>query len=382
MDKLMKDTNERISIGGRVTIYTRGKSRIWTAEFHHDGRHCRKSLKTKRKDQAMQRAARIAEDLDTGEFQTKAKNPPIEEARDSYLAFLESQGRATRTITRYRGELGTFAEFAQEHRVCRMSQMSMSLLDRYRAERLANHDIATVYHETVVIKQLFKWSQKRSLIASNPIAEYEVEKPRPKERRCPTLGQVHAILDECTPRRKAEIAMLAFTGMRSGEAQGLLRENVDLKNGWIHVKSQVDGATKTAGSVRSIPIHPELLGLLNSLPAPEHELFFTSEPSAKYPEGGRPINTKRLNEYFKAAAARAGIEGFTAHSLRHFFKTFVINNGVPREMADRWMGHVDHSVSARYYHIQDEDSKRYMAQVPFSQIDESASKTQSETPNH
>lgn len=226
-----------------------------------------------------------------------------------------------------------------------------------------------MYHETVVIKQLFKWSKKRSLIAANPIADYEIQKPRPKEKRCPTLEQVHAILEECTPRRKAEIGMLAFTGMRSGELQGLRREDVDLHGGWIHVTFQVDGVTKTAGSVRSLPIHCELLRLLELLPENEHKLFFTSEPSTRYPGGGRPINTKRLNEYFKVAAARVGIKGFTLHSLRHFFKTFVINNGVPRDMADRWMGHVDHSVSARYYHIQDEDSKRYMEKVPFGRPD-------------
>jgi integrase len=159
--------------------------------------------------------------------------------------------------------------------------------------------------------------------------------------------------------------MLAFSGMRSGEAQGLKRASMNLKDGWLDILDQVDGPTKTASSVRSVPIHPRLLKLLMALPKHEHELFFVAEPSGKYPDGGQAINTKRLNEYFKAAASRAGIEGFTCHSLRHFFKTFCINAGVPREMVDRWQGHTDGSVSGRYYHVHDSKSKQFMDSVLF-----------------
>jgi len=67
-----------------------------------------------------------------------------------------------------------------------------------------------------MIKQLFKWAVKPSLIASSPIAGYGLQKACREERRAPTLEQIHWILDRCTPRRRAEIGMLAFTGMRSG----------------------------------------------------------------------------------------------------------------------------------------------------------------------
>ena len=90
-----------------------------------------------------------------------------------------------------------------------------------------------------------------------------------------------------------------------------------------------------------------------------------SEPSGTYPNGGRPSNTKKLNYYFKAAAARAGVDGFAVHSLRHFFKTFCINNGVPREIVDRGQGHADGSVSGGYYHLNREVSKEHMHRVPF-----------------
>lgn len=356
---------ERIHIGDRVVVYPRGAKRIWTAEFSDGGVHRRKSLKTKNKKVAVKRATELAGQLELGVFRTPPKPASLSTVIDAYIEFLVTKNRAHRTVTRYRGELNTFAGFAAERNVRNLSQVSVSLLDAYRAHRAKDHDPATVYHESVVIKQLLKWAKKRDLILSNPIADYELDKPRPKEKKAPTLDQVNLILEQCTLRRRAEIGMLAFSGMRSGEAQGLKRASVNLKDGRIDILDQVDGPTKTASSVRAVPIHPRLLKLLIALPKHDHELFFVAEPSGRYPDGGQPINTKRLNEYLKAAAARADIEGFTCHSLRHFFKTFCINANVPREMVDRWQGHTDGSVSGRYYHVEDSMSKQLMDGVPF-----------------
>jgi len=359
--------NERTPVGDRIVIYRRGAKKTWTAEFSDGGVHRRKSLRTKNKKVALQRATELAGQLEAGEFRTPPKPATIRKAIDAYMEYLTTNNRARRTITRYRGELNTFADFAAGRSVRNLAQVSMSLLDRYRTQRAKDHDPATVYHESVVIKQLLKWAAKRGLISSNPIAEYELDKPRPKEKKAPCLAQVNQILRQCTPRRRAEIATLAFTGMRSGELQGLREMKVDLRNGWIDIVDQVDGPTKTIGSARAVPIHPRLQTVLRALPRHDHKLFFTSEPSGKYPEGGRPTNIKRLNEYFKAAAARADIHGFTCHSLRHFFKTHCINSGTPRELVDRWQGHTDGSVAARYYHVHDPDSKKFMDQVPFDE---------------
>ncbi len=367
----MEHDGERITVGDRVVIYRRGRKQIWTAEFSEAGVHHRKSLHTRNKGVALEQATALAGQLQAG---TLSRTPPattILEAANDYISYLETENRARRTITRYRGELAVFGEFAAGIGIRRLGQVTMASMDKYRAHRMKDHNPATVYHETVVIKQLLKWAVRRRLIASNPIAEYELNKPRRPEKRALTLAQVNAILAQCnTRRRQVEVAMLAFTGMRSGEMQGLRREDVDLDGGWIHIGRQVDGPTKTLGSVRDVPIHPRLLGLLRTLSQHGHEFYLTAEPSRRYPNGGRPINTKKLNEYFKAAAARAGIRGFTVHGLRHFFKTHCINNKVPREIVDRWQGHADGSVSGGYYHLQREESQKQMNRIPFGDDEE------------
>ncbi len=87
--------------------------------------------------------------------------------------------------------------------------------------------------------------------------------------------------------------------------------------------------------------------------------------SPRWVDGGRPISNKRLGEYFKSAAERTGITGFTLHDLRHFFKSFCVNSRVPERAVDQWLGHSDGSVRGIYYHLTDVESERFMDSVPF-----------------
>jgi len=359
--------NERFAVGHRIVICRRGKKKIWVAEFSDNGAHRRKTLGTQNKKIAISRATQLAARLEAGEFAAAPPAITIEEAGRAYIAYQKTEGRARRTITRYSGELRVFEQFAADNSVRRMSQVAVSLLDAYRALRIKDHDPATVYHETVLLKQLFKWAKRRGMIVTNPIADYELNKPARKQKPVLTLAQVNRALKQCTPRRVAEISTLAFTGMRSGEVQGLRAGDVDLRDGWITVAEQIDGPTKTKHS-RRVPIHPRLLPILRrQRPKPGQEFFFVSEPSRKYPLGGRPVNTKRLCEYFKAAALRVDIEGFVLHSLRHFFKSFCVNNGVPERAVDQWLGHSDGSVRGIYYHLSPGESKAFMDKVPFAE---------------
>lgn len=361
----MKKT-DRISVGARVSISPRGKKGLWCAEFSLDGKHKRVALKTPNKKVALERATDLEHRLDLGNYASAPPPVALRDVTEAYLKFLKTEGRARRTLTRYRGELEAFAAFVEQQHVTRIHQVKMATLDGYRAHRREDHEQTTVCHETIVIKQLFKWACKRGLMPANPISGYEVRKPPRKHKDVLTLPQVNMILGGCTARRRAEIGTLAFTGMRAGELQGLRSDGVDRQSGWILIAGQVEGPTKT-GQVRRVPIHPRLQKLLQAQPAGTGGWFCEAEPSSKYPAGGHPINTKRLCEYFKAVAARVGINGFTLHSLRHFFKTHAINHSVPERAVDLWLGHSDGSVRGLYYHLTDEESKRFMDNLPLGE---------------
>jgi integrase len=101
------------------------------------------------------------------------------------------------------------------------------------------------------------------------------------------------------------------------------------------------------------------------------EWFFCAAPSKKYPDGGHFINYKRLNEHFLELLKKLGIPagrftGFTVHSLRGFFKTHCLNSRIPKPVVDNWQDHAEpQTASSTYYNLSDEESQRFMKEVPF-----------------
>jgi integrase len=367
----MTDTPGRVRVGEHVTIYPRGKKRIWCADFWRDGRHCRQSLRTANKKVALQKAMRLELDLAAGVCHRPPPPITFRQAVEDYLAFLETEHRATKTLVKYRGILDTLVGFLADQRVTRLGLFSASLFDRFRRLRKLNHHPKTMYTEGVVVKQFMKWARSRKLIADNPVADFKLVKPALEPKAGPSLEQVECILAALREPQKTPIAVLAFTGMRAGELQRLQPGDIDLGGNWIHIRSRLGLETKTRLS-RKVPISARLRPLLTALPARAHAWRFTMPPSRKYPHGGHQINIKKLNEHFQRVADELGMPvgrkagGFTVHSLRHFFETFTVNAGIPQRVVDTWLGHrSDHSMASVYYRLSDDDSQKFMSKVPF-----------------
>jgi integrase len=364
------DEPERTPVGDRVTIYPRGKKKTYVADFWRDGKHCRLSLKTTNKKAALQRAAALAADLTAGRHQGAPERVPFDRAVADYLALLRTEGKAPRTLVKYRGVYDLLLGHLRGKNVSRLDQFTIRHFDRYREERSAVRRPKTVYTEGVIILQLFSWCRSRRLIAVNPLAEVRLKKPPFVPKEGPTLAEVNRILGELAGTRRTMVAVLAFTGMRAGELQRLTPADLDLKDNWLRVVSRKGLETKTRTS-RNVPMHARLRALLEPLPASDKPWLFTMLPSDKYPKGDHWINIKKLNEDFQAAVLKAGLPtgregGFTLHSLRHFFETHTVNSHIPQRVIDHWLGHhSDRSMGAVYYRLTDADSQSFMRKVPF-----------------
>lgn len=364
---------ERIAVGNRVTITPRGKKKIWTADFWNDGAHRRQSLKTSNKKVAIDRATKLERDLLHGTHRVVRQEVSIEQAVEDYLTYLTAEGRARKTIVKYRGQLETFRDFCHEQRVRPLGRISPSLFDRYRAHRRDDLHHNTHSQEDLNIKQFLKWCMSRHHLSVNPLADVEISKPILTARPAPTLAQVQNILNSCSASRKAMLAVLAFTGMRSGELRQLRREDVDLEGGWFRVISRDDARTKTKTS-RKVPMHPVLQTLLKSQSSSPGPWLFCAEPSSKFPAGDHWVSTKKLNEYFLARVKQLGLAagrdtegGYTIHSLRHFTETHCVNAGIPQRVVDTWLGHKsDRSMASVYYRLNDEESHRFMHGLDFA----------------
>ena len=357
-------------VGGRVAIYPRGKKRTFIADFWQNGVHRKVSLKTANRRVATERATEIAAALHQGIFRRAPAAVEVRRAADDYVVSLATDGRAPKTLVKYAGVFKVFVAFLGRKRVATLNQVTASHFDAWRVERRAARHAKTVYTESVVVKQLFKWAKTRKLVLDDPLAGIRLNKPPMVPKAGPGIDQVEAILAAADGPLQTWLAVLAMTGMRVGELQRLKPEDLDLAGNWLHVRSRPGAETKTKRS-RKVPIHPRLRAALVALPKSAGAWLFTAGPSRKDPRGGRGIDPKRVNNQFARVVRSLGMpagreSGFVVHSLRHFFETYTVNAGVPQRVIDTWLGHSsDTSMAAVYYRLLDADSQHFMAKVPF-----------------
>ena len=185
----------------------------------------------------------------------------------------------------------------------------MILVDQYRAERKKVLAPKSMRNEAVLLKSFLKWCKQRRLLVHNPMEDMTFKKPLTRSKGGPSLEQIDGLLAEVSDRRLIQFAMLAFTGMRSGELERLKPEDIDLEGNWIHVVSR-DGAETKTGHSRKVPIHSRLLPYLSRMPTRMRPWFFTANPSRKYPDGHHHLSTKRLNDDLQKVLRRLKISLF------------------------------------------------------------------------
>lgn len=298
-------------VGGRVTIYPRGKKRTYWADFHFQG-HRKRSLKTSRLSEAEKMAALIAADLLRGDYQLKSKAKrqkriAMKQTMEDFTEFHRAEGTRPKTISKYNGILTRFREFCGPLGIEYLSQVKLDVIDKFRAERKQTLSPKSMHHEGSLLKMFFNWCVERGYIEKNPLATRKFSRPKAKRSQMVlTLKQVDAILAAASLHWRPILAFLAFAGTRSGECRNLLVIDVDFKSNWIQIRSR-DGFPTKEGNEWKVPIHPRLRPILEAAAETDSGWFFKALPSTKYPEGNHHINTKHLNEGFLKILTRLEI---------------------------------------------------------------------------
>ena len=195
--------------------------------------------------------------------------------------------------------------------------------------------------------------------------------PRRKERL--TAEETYLLLAHALAqgdvRWAAQVWMHALLGARHSEVSALRMGRVDLDAGVVHIEaSQVQGEfnlPKTKGSMRKLPIGPQLLALLSEhikrlgelgLPTGKEALLFPSEV-------GKPRFVSVTNAKLQELVDGAGIEKhITSHSFRHAMNNFVRRTG--GEVAARGLlGHVTDEMTYRYGEVDLAEKRDVVARI-------------------
>jgi len=195
---------------------------------------------------------------------------------------------------------------------------------------------------------------KDSKIARNPVVGVDLPRMAITPRRYLTHEQVSDLADACKGSGTL-VLVLAYCGIRWGEAEALRVGRIDLLRGRLEVveavvdvKSHMVFGSPKSHQHRSVPVPKFLHEDLKAAMAGKGpgELVFTS------PQGEvlRVQNFRRRG--FDRATKSVGLEGLVPHELRHTAASLSIASGANVKAVQKMLGHKSAALTLdRYGHL-------------------------------
>jgi integrase len=199
----------------------------------------------------------------------------------------------------------------------------------------------------------------------NPTEAVSVPRPTRREMHTLTEEEVGRLFEATQDHRLHALwVLLATTGLRLGEARGLLWSDIDFTNGRLVVNRALQRQTgigyvfvepKTARSRRTVYLAPGTLSALT-----DHRRRQVEDQLAAGPEWnntglvfttalGRPADGTWATKWFHRALAEAGIPRIRIHDLRHTAATHLLRRGVHPKVVQELLGHSTISLTLDTY---------------------------------
>lgn len=226
------------------------------------------------------------------------------------------------------------------------------------SERAGASTVRTTYR---VLRRVLSAAVDDGRIGRNPasrVKELPVETRR--EARYLTPTEVRGLIDELPPRYRAMVLLMAYGGLRIGEAAALRVGDVDFLRGRVYVRGNsvevggrlVEGSPK-GGGIRTVVIPRFIVEALSRHVAEFGEQ--DSEARLFTTELGNPIRQSRFRRtIFAPAAERAGLNPLRVHDLRHTAVAMAIAAGYHPKAVQELAGHASITMTLdRYGHLFD-----------------------------
>ncbi len=221
----------------------------------------------------------------------------------------------------------------------------------------------------VIMKAFFEAAVDNGLCESNPVTKtVKIAKHEKKERRVLTLEEQNRFLEAAKKMTHYDVFRFVLeTGLRGGELNGLLWENVDFDNNIIRVEHSLDYRTDTKEFVnnppkshsgyRTIPLTKTARDILIKKQAEQENMRIPDEciGFVFLNKNGNHTHRGVYNRALHEVSDKLGMERFSMHSLRHTFATRCIESGMRPKTLQKIMGHSELSITMDLYvHVTDD----------------------------
>jgi integrase len=211
----------------------------------------------------------------------------------------------------------------------------------------------------VLLHGLFSTAVDNGLLTHDPSARLRIPQIIEKPRESFSEADMQKIVTFAMgyPNRRVAVAVmtLLFTGIRRGELLGLKWEDVTdntltVRRGVFLIGGKAvveDYMAKTATSLRTLPLMPEVAHLVKTLPHNGEFIFGTSTGTLWHPRNF----SRDYDKFFKALREEyPDVPFLSIHCCRHSFATLTLAAGADVRVVQQLLGHSDINTTARYTH--------------------------------
>ncbi len=258
------------------------------------------------------------------------------------MGFLESNSKATHTLSSYQIDLMHFHRFLERHQTTKNVSLQTltqkDLKDYYlslKIEKLKNN---TRRRKLLTVRKFLRYLQARKVLKLN-LSE-QVLAPA-KLERVPKAFDYQELLDKIklfpevdniSKRNKALLWTLLETGCQVHEIRGL---KFDLLRGDVQDRFQIH---LTGKSERSIDISPELFHVLEGLREPESKSPWIFTGYNRFGSMGGPITSRGVELMVKVLAKQWKLNELTPRTFRHTSILHWFKNKMPPAEIQKRLG--------------------------------------------
>ena len=270
---------------------------------------------------------------------------------ESFIKYLKDVKKASEnTQIAYRRDLLQMQAYLESQGICQMDKVTRTSLDSYLLylER-EGKATTTISRVLATVKAFFHYGYRMGIITQDPAELVKAPKVQKKMPRILSVEEIDALLSQPSRRNakeirdKAMLELLYATGIRVSELVHLELTDLNLPIGFITCR---DGKR-----TRTIPFGKKAKkALTDYLEESRSVLLKGQDPPWLFINcSGQPMSRQGFWKIIKFYGEKAGIRCYnTPHSLRHAFAFNLLKSGADIRAVQKIMGHSDPTTTQMY----------------------------------
>ncbi len=247
-----------------------------------------------------------------------------EQNLEHWATWMTATNQATRTIN---ARIGTLTRLSRQANILALTPYE--IVEFLAAPHLSQITRSTYYGH---ISAWLKWLRAMRISLDDPLTMIPAPKrPKAGPRPCSDDDLSRMIATANRRRTRAYILLAAYAGLRVHEVAKIRGDDFTISETNSHRTGMLT-ITGKGNKTAMIPLHDTLITLTDTMPKIDY--WFPS-----YTRPGDHVSGQQVSMVLTSIIRRANVHGVTPHSLRHWYGSTLVSQGVDIRVVQELMRH-------------------------------------------